>query len=60
MLGELFIICPADLNNDRTVDGADLGLLLGDWGSRLSDLNRDGITDGADLALLLGAWGACQ
>jgi len=49
----------ADLNGDGAVDGADLGLLLGDWGAGESpaDLNGDGVVDGADLGLLLGAWG---
>jgi hypothetical protein len=52
--------CPADLNGDGAVTGADLGLLLGDWGlDGPSDLNGDGIVTGADLGLLLGDWGAC-
>jgi hypothetical protein len=57
--------CPADLNGDGTVDGADLGLLLGQWsatrrdGANSADLNGDGVVDGADLGLLLGAWGDC-
>jgi hypothetical protein len=52
--------CPADLNGSGTVDGADLGLLLGAWGSAgATDLNNSGSTDGADLGLLLGAWGPC-
>ena len=53
--------CDGDLNLDGTVDGADLGLLLGDWGAGggAADLNGDGVVDGADLGLLLGAWGAC-
>ena len=51
-----------DLNGDGTVDGADLGLLLGAWGPCPgspcpADLNGDGTVDGADLGLLLGAWG---
>ncbi len=47
-----------DINGDGLVDGADLGLLLGAWGSDdpAADLNGDGIVDGADLGLLLGAW----
>ncbi|HMN96773.1 MAG TPA: GC-type dockerin domain-anchored protein [Phycisphaerales bacterium] len=47
-----------DLNGDGTVDGADLGLLLGAWGSDdpKADLDGDGIVDGADLGILLGAW----
>ena len=53
--------CPADLNNDNSVNGADLGLLLGEWGSAggQADLSDDGTVNGADLGLLLGAWGAC-
>lgn len=49
----------ADLNGDGQVDGADLGVLLGFWGTsdRNADLNGDGLVDGADLGLLLSAWG---
>jgi hypothetical protein len=46
-----------DLNGDGNVDGADLAILLGDWGGPgAGDLNRDGIIDGADLAIQLGNW----
>lgn len=50
---------PADLNGDGQVNGADLGILLGAWGSADAgaDLNHDGIVDGADLGLLLAGWG---
>jgi hypothetical protein len=49
---------PADLNGDGSVDGQDLGLLLGNWGNPgLGDLNQDGTVDGQDLGILLGAWG---
>jgi hypothetical protein len=52
--------CLADLTGNGTVDGADLGVLLGDWGGTASgDLNGDGTTNGADLGILLGAWGPC-
>jgi hypothetical protein len=52
--------CLGDLNDDHVVSGADLGLLLGNWGgSGLGDLNNDGIVTGADLGLMLGAWGPC-
>ena len=55
--------CPADLNNDRRVDGIDLGRLLAAWGaasaSTGADINRDGIVDGQDLGALLAAWGSC-
>lgn len=51
--------CATDLNNDGSIDGADLGLLLGDWGGRTFDIDGDGEVDGADLGLVLGAWGEC-
>lgn len=49
----------ADLNGDCAVDGADLMLLLGEWGPREAspaDINTDGVVDGADLAIVLGSW----
>ncbi|MFO0873375.1 MAG: hypothetical protein U0575_05330 [Phycisphaerales bacterium] len=54
--------CPADLTADGIVDGADLGLLLAQWGpttGSTADLNGDQMVDGADLGAMLGAWGAC-
>jgi hypothetical protein len=52
--------CFGDLNADGNVDGADLGALLGAWGTPgPADLNDDGTVDGADLGALLGAWGDC-
>ncbi|MBM4112628.1 MAG: hypothetical protein FJ253_04525 [Phycisphaerae bacterium] len=52
--------CPADLDGNGTVDGADLGELLGQWGQAGSaDLDGSGAVDGADLGELLGAWGDC-
>lgn len=49
---------PADLNGDGVVDGADLGLLLLNWGKGgTGDVNGDGVVDGADLGLLLQDWG---
>ena len=52
--------CLGDINLDGIVGGADLGLLLGNWGfSGTGDLNGDGIVTGADLGLVLGAWGPC-
>ncbi len=53
--------CPADLNGDGFVDGADLGILLGEWGTLggydIADFDSNGIVDGADLGFLLGEWG---
>jgi len=46
-----------DLNGDGVVDGADLGILLENWGgSGLGDLNGDGVVNGADLGILLENW----
>lgn len=49
-----------DLNDDGSVDGSDLGLLLAMWGMpspQDGDFNDDGSVDGADLGLLLSNWG---
>jgi len=52
--------CPADLDGDGAVGGADIGLLLGSWGGPgAADLDGSGVVDGADIGLLLGAWGPC-
>ena len=53
--------CPADLNGDGTVNGADLGILLVSWGAAGggADIDGSGVVDGGDLGLLLGGWGAC-
>jgi uncharacterized protein (TIGR02145 family) len=54
--------CTGDLNNDGTVDGADMGVVLSMWGyagSSTGDLDDSGIVDGADLGIILSAWGTC-
>lgn len=53
-----FVPCVGDVDFDGDVDAADLGILLGDWGTCVcfSDFNCDGEVDGADLAILLGGW----
>ena len=56
--------CTPDLNSDGSVNGQDLGILLGAWGACSgsvcpADLNGDGSVNGQDLGILLGAWGAC-
>lgn len=59
---ELGLTCPVDLSHDGTVDGADLAMMMGEWGACsncVSDLDGSGAVDGADLAELLAAWGAC-
>jgi hypothetical protein len=48
----------ADLNCDGSVGGADLGILLANWGtSGPGDLDGDGTVSGADLGVLLSNWG---
>jgi uncharacterized membrane protein len=53
----------ADLFADSVVNGADLGILLSQWGPSspltVSDINSDGVVNGADLGLLLSFWGDC-
>ena len=51
-------IVPGDLNLDGMVDGGDLTILLGWWGSSWNqgDFNKDGTIDGADLLYLLARW----
>lgn len=52
--------CLGDLNADRAVTGADLGILLGQWGQAgTGDLDGNGIVGGGDIGLMLGAWGVC-
>lgn len=62
--------CPIDpdIDGGGGVNGADLALLLGNWGACrpadakgaccTGDLNGDGEVGGADLAILLGSWGS--
>lgn len=56
--------CSADIVLDGIVNGADLALLLSNWGLARdglgADANLDGVVDGADLAFLLSSWGVCE
>jgi hypothetical protein len=56
--------CPADLNYDAIANGADLTILIADWGctgpSCAGDINNDLRVDGADLTVLLSSWGVCS
>jgi hypothetical protein len=53
----------ADIYRDFNVNGADLGILLSEWGpapsGTVSDINLDGQVNGADLGYLLNSWGSC-
>lgn len=53
--GEDFL--PGDLNQDGSVDSADIGLLIAAWATANADLNGDGTTDSADLGILISNWG---
>ncbi len=50
---------PADINNDGSVDAADLTILLNAWGTSggPADVNGDGTVDAVDIAQLLASWG---
>jgi hypothetical protein len=49
---------PGDLDGDGHVSGADLAVMLSQWGGAGSgDLDGDGAVGGADLAVLLSHWG---
>ena len=51
--------CPIDINDDGAVDTADLGILIGQFGTAdpIADINGDGVVDTADLGILIGAFG---
>ena len=51
--------CPADLNDDLTVDASDLATVLAHWGGAGGDIDGDGTTSGTDLSALVGGWGGC-
>jgi len=54
--------CGGDANGDLVVDGADLSVLLSQFGSAVTpgngaDFNNDGFVNGADLSVLLSRFG---
>lgn len=54
--------CAADANGDNQTDGADLSVLLGQFGTSVppgtgADFNGDGLVNAADLSVLLGDFG---
>ena len=53
--------CPADLDGNDLVDSADLGLVIGGWGTSgsVADIDGDGVVNATDLGLVIGAWGPC-
>lgn len=60
-IGNIQLAVFGDLNGDGCINGADLTLLLSDWGAAdsVADLNDDNVVDGADLTALLGNWSGC-
>ncbi len=59
---KVLIVPPTDFNEDGIVDGADLGLLLANYGPCGEeccpfDLNGTGFVDSGDLGYLLALWG---
>jgi|GEM_PF-1907317 len=52
--------CPADLNGDNIVNGADLTIVLAAWDTAAQDITGDGIANGVDLGILIASWGACE
>jgi len=56
-----FNACPADLNGDGSVDGADLAFILSQWDQpdADADLTGDRVVNTIDLATALQAWGPC-
>lgn len=63
--------CHHDLNEDGSVNGLDLAILLTDWTGtatyspcgppiHIADFNNDCKIDGVDLAELLAQWGECD
>lgn len=54
--------CEFDLDDDGDVDGFDLAILLGDWGTCPgsggcpADFDCNGVVDGFDMGYLLGGW----
>lgn len=54
--------CPGDVNGDRMISGADLSVLLSNFGTTVNpgangDLNVDGVVSGADISVLLSRFG---
>lgn len=63
MAGSIVVRRLGDITLDGVINAADLGALLGAWGSCKdatncpADLNGDGVVGAPDLGILLGGWG---
>ena len=53
--------CVGDFDGNGVVDGADFGIMLAAFGTKVVelDLDADGIVAGGDVGLLLASWGGC-
>lgn len=56
--------CVADIVTDGVVNGADLALVLTNWGpcassTCVADIDRDGTVGASDLSIVLASWGGC-
>ena len=53
--------CPADTNDDGTVNVTDILAVVAAWGENggPADINGDGVVDVTDLLTVVDAWGAC-
>jgi len=53
--------CQGDIDEDGTVDVADILIVIANWGDSggPADLNNDGTVDVADILILIAAWGDC-
>lgn len=61
--GFMGVGCLGDLNLDGVVNGADITVILGNWGATTGgtgDANGNCVVDGADIAVVLGNWGPCS
>ena len=57
---EIYLPCPADIDNDGTVGVTDILITIGNWGgSGEGDVDGDGIVSVSDILLIVGAWGSC-
>lgn len=54
--------CHGDFNEDGTIDGMDLGIILGCFGSSKSncDMDINGLVNAEDITLFLSNWGDCH
>jgi hypothetical protein len=62
--GESCSACPGDVNDSGIVNGTDIAIILGAWGTSggkfpRADTDGNGIVDATDLAVVLGGWGNC-